>query len=605
MASLQTTHLDHVNVRSVPLLGEFIEGHGDAVVYFSAILREIVPGGITVNRIVIVTDAAVYKIPQTASETGIFFNSRVPLANITQVLVVETESSCVQFNGMKAATGEQTLFSLEMSDPVQQRDCMLTLCHLLPDLPILKKKKVDGRYFDAPYVEGLSPERSPSPPRTKGEEVRQRELQGYLQREGEKAVKYLLDGSALDTNSTSLPEHIRMPEQEVGEVGGGGAAVDQTPPNPQYSSSFTGPPVPPYVPVDYVFERRKQQLREHLFDHDLTNLQLRASLSLMEDEGEDAAKGAPATQQVCQAIKQTNVTPLSFGNLRVFPANFRNTTYDTKKPQAMIGKRSEDGTPSLKSYMSKRSEDDPEAQRRRHLLLQEEERKRQEKEKERLEVRSMLDNLESTMETTIMRESLRQQASHKRILARQNRNDYKLTNLREEYDRTRQRQREIERFTKERHHREREAFLRQMSNARQKMEQNSGQPTTPKKSVSVKTPTPTNLADLEETRLRKDRIIFGTALHKDFVRWIKTGGLNGTGEWTVPDSEALVKGFVQLAARMKRNGERTDLITRVNTARGAVSREMDMLKSRHPDIEVRTTSRVVCGVGVAKQRLFL
>eukprot|EP00754_Rhynchopus_humris_P005507 Rhum_TRINITY_DN12743_c0_g2::Rhum_TRINITY_DN12743_c0_g2_i1::g.53783::m.53783 len=102
MASLQTTKLDYAGVRTIPLLGEFIEGHGDSMVYFSATLREMVPGGLGVSRIVVVTDAAIYKIPQTASETGIFFNSRIPLSNLTQILVIDNAASpCVQFNGIK------------------------------------------------------------------------------------------------------------------------------------------------------------------------------------------------------------------------------------------------------------------------------------------------------------------------------------------------------------------------------------------------------------------------------------------------------------------------------------------------------------------------
>ena len=590
MASLQTTKLDYAGVRTIPLLGEFIEGHGDSMVYFSATLREMVPGGLGVSRIIVVTDAAIYKIPQTASETGIFFNSRVPLSNLTQILVIDNAASpCVQFNGIKATTGEQTLFTLEISDAEKKKECMLTLCHLAPDLPILKKSRVDGRFYDVPFVEGLAPQPPPrSPPLTRADEARR-----FAQRDAlrdanelmsgsvdpEKTVQYLLDPSFAD-DDTSVPEHICAPQDDgdtwaaANPAWDGGPATASVGAGGQHAAGGGGSvgvpqlhaPPPGYAEapvVDYAFERQKTMLRHQLFDHDLTNLQLRASLSLLEDaDGDgDACGAAPATQQ------------------------------------AMLGRPSESGTPSVRSFATRRSQsegpDDPEAQRRRFLMMQEEERQRAEQERERREVVAMLQELDSHMERTVVREAQKQAEVQHRIRARQVRSDRNLNQLRADYNNTRERQRELERQTKAQHKREREAFLRKMESAREALAVESGGTggggasavavvapgTTTEKNLSKKTPVERRQEDTEDRRV-KDRILLGVPLHEFYMKWRETGGLQQGEGWTPADSEAIVKKLTTTVERMQKVGERSDFVTRVKAIRGNIQRELNMVRGK-------------------------
>eukprot|EP01064_Diplonema_japonicum_P008760 TRINITY_DN16159_c0_g1_i2.p1 TRINITY_DN16159_c0_g1~~TRINITY_DN16159_c0_g1_i2.p1 ORF type:complete len:638 (+),score=156.76 TRINITY_DN16159_c0_g1_i2:40-1953(+) len=545
---LESTHLDYVGVHSVPLLEEFIEGHGDTTVYFSSNLRELVPGGLAVNRLVLLTDSAVYKVPQTASDTGIFFNSRTSLANLTQVLVIEDMTPCVQVNGVRSSTGEQTLFTLQFSDEKKRREALLTLCHLLPDLPILRKKKIDGKFYDVPFVEALDQDyaRSPrSPPLTLNDEARRQEAirdgppPPPLDGKNPRYIEFLLDGP----HDEALPNHIVAPARQQAQQ-----QVPQLAFSPNTRNMENTPHVQfTDVPIDYNFEKQKTLLREQLFDHDLTNLNLRASLSLLSEE-----------EQV---------------------SDFKEG-YQTQA--GMLGRRSDDETISISASRScfskstRRSEEDPEAQRRRYLQLQEEERQRQEKERMRREVEEMLYDLDSKMERAVAIETVRQQRTHERIQARQRKSDARLASARDEYRRTRERQLEIENATREKHKKEREELYKAL--------QARGHNTS---TVPVATPVKPVERESESTKLQ-DRILLGPHAHDEYCRWRQTGGLQeGQGAWSEADSKALLKMLSRTLSKMKKTGERGDYIRRVKTIDGNIKRELQMVTNYTDRTEVQ------------------
>eukprot|EP01062_Namystynia_karyoxenos_P082406 TRINITY_DN9278_c0_g1_i1.p1 TRINITY_DN9278_c0_g1~~TRINITY_DN9278_c0_g1_i1.p1 ORF type:complete len:780 (+),score=262.49 TRINITY_DN9278_c0_g1_i1:106-2445(+) len=156
-APLRSTRLDALRLIDTPLLAAYLAGNGDRQVWFSLMVPEVLPsGGREAERLFAVTDAAVYKIPQTASDTGIFFSSRFPLVSLTQILVTEGTDGLqpkVQFNGLKVASGEQALFTLRFHSERKRKECLMVLCHLLPDLPVLRKRVLHGHLYDMPYVD--------------------------------------------------------------------------------------------------------------------------------------------------------------------------------------------------------------------------------------------------------------------------------------------------------------------------------------------------------------------------------------------------------------------------------------------------------------------
>ena len=551
--TLHCAELDHVGIQSVPLLSEFIEGHGDTTVYFSLMLNEIVPGGLIVSRTLVVSDGAVYKIPQTASDTGIFFNSRYPLVNFTQILVVDSDS-VVQFNGFKIATGEQTLFTLQFPDEKVKRECLLTLCHLLPDLPIIRKKKIEGRYYDLPYVDGYTggldlPMNSGSPngpPITKGEEKERLEFLDSINNPD--YVEYLLDGPLYEGDNDPQPTSPLIGKKQSFQI----QPFDftqkgTTEPSGNYSL--------PNTFYDPTYEKQKNMLRAQLFDHDITNLHLRANLSLLEDEEEEFGKKEE------QILSQN----------------------------ALFGKDSEAASayaqsigPSLKSAFSKRSEDDVEAQRRRYLLLQEEERLRQAKEKEKKEIEQMLSDLDSRMEVAVAQEELKQRETHRRIKARQSKSDTRLTTLRSEYRHTVQQQKRIEAETREKHVEQRENLFREL------MQDAAVQPI-----VSGDGPQPLSTPHPVTTSKNQDRILLGSKTHDLYLMWRAAGGIaESVGDWTPMESRDLVDKIESVLRKMIQIGASAAHVARVRQIHGNVQRELNMVMGSRD--QKRTRVKSVC-----------
>eukprot|EP01060_Flectonema_neradi_P003321 TRINITY_DN12132_c0_g1_i2.p1 TRINITY_DN12132_c0_g1~~TRINITY_DN12132_c0_g1_i2.p1 ORF type:complete len:683 (+),score=112.18 TRINITY_DN12132_c0_g1_i2:109-2049(+) len=560
--ALQCAELDHVGVTSVPLLSEFIAGHGDSMVYFSFILNEVVPGGLIVSRTLVISDGAVYKIPQTASDTGIFFNSRYPLVNFTQILVVD-DDSVAQFNGFKITTGEQTLFTLQFPDEKVKRECLLTLCHLLPDLPIIRKKKIEGRYYDLPYVEGyvggvdlpVSSGSPNAPPLTKGEEKERLEFLEAVQ--NPEYIEHLLDGPLHEEDD---PSHRQLsPKAKKHSVQLQPFDFTQN----RSTEAYSGDHYVPDTPFDPTYERQKNMLRAQLFDHDITNLHLRANLSLLEDIEEEY--GEKEEHMMTQ--------------------------------NALFGKDSDAASayahsagPSLKSGFSRRSEDDAEAQRRRYLLLQEEERLRQAKEKEKKEIEQMLSDLDSRMEVAVAQEEHKQRETQRRIKARQTKSDSRLTALRSEYRQTVQQQKRIEAETREKHAEQRENLFKELA------KDAAVQPI-----VSGDGPQPLSTPHPVATNKNQDRILLGNKVHDLYLMWRAAGGISESeGVWTPTESRDLIQKIEHVLRKMTQTGSSAAHVTRVRHILGNVQRELDMIQgNRDP-----RNSRVKSVVATTKPKPF-
>ncbi|KAJ9464321.1 hypothetical protein DIPPA_02487 [Diplonema papillatum] len=561
---MRSTNLDYLDLRSIPLLSEFIEGHGDTTVYFSSVLRELVPGGLAVNRLVFVTELAFYKIPQTASDTGIFFNSRYPLENLTQVLVIDHDTTQgVQFNGVKPGTGERTLFTLQFTDEKRKAECMLTLAQLFPGLPILRKTGAGGKVHTMPFVDGLRAARDPSPARhAEPPWVPPGAASTARQREG---VRYLFDAAsgpppppqpAVDPQGMAAA----APRQHAaarGPLGAGDAG---------HRAAFGGgfgrkdaPPARGRVPlgsdeVDYAFEMHKAYLRERLYDHDFTNAALRAALSLRADDGDDFAGAGGGA--------------------------------GTQAGEHFASKKSEAATDA--SATSTYTGTDPESLQRRFLMEQEQERVNLEREREKREIEQMLAGLESGMERVVHREALRQEGTQRRIAQRQRRTDEKLKRLRDDYKQARVRQYEAEERTRQKHKKEREALYRSLSAARDRETSALARLTHPTKSTAPprKPFAEERQHDLTEAVRIRDRILVGGKTHDAYVQWRQSGGLvgsdKGAAAWAKSDSEGLARALVSVLKAMTDRGDKTEDVVRVRGMLGNVRRELDMVENRNP-----------------------
>ena len=153
---LASMKMDTLNIASHSVISEFLTKNGETTVHFSLLVTEVGAGRREQRKLLIVTDSSLYLIPKASSETGIFLNCRYQLLNISQVLVyIETSDrpGVVQFNGIRNASGEKVLFAVKFDDTIKRKDCLFILCHILPSLAILKKKKINGRYYDTRYVD--------------------------------------------------------------------------------------------------------------------------------------------------------------------------------------------------------------------------------------------------------------------------------------------------------------------------------------------------------------------------------------------------------------------------------------------------------------------
>eukprot|EP01065_Artemidia_motanka_P049660 TRINITY_DN8297_c0_g1_i1.p1 TRINITY_DN8297_c0_g1~~TRINITY_DN8297_c0_g1_i1.p1 ORF type:complete len:706 (+),score=266.79 TRINITY_DN8297_c0_g1_i1:49-2118(+) len=589
---LQATQLDSVGVISCPILREYVTECGDKTVYFSIRAPEIVPGGKPIERIFLITDAALYNIPQTAVDTGIFFDARYPLTNLTQVLVIDGDAApVVQFNGFRVKQGEQTLFTLRFTDDRRKAEALLTLCHLFPDLPILKKKKIDGRFYDIPYIDSALASGTPSSrhpahdpshptPPTTGNEARrqlrwsqeltaeqlqqQQQQQPPPQQQGE--IPYLLDAVALHdrgggpeatASAVPPPSLHRLAEADTQKVGGRVRATERL---ERARRSLAGGPV-----HDPHFELQKCRLRDLLFDHDLTNLQLRASLSLLEDEPPAAAAQSPAIQEglsgLCSVRRRGAETPRSGGDIR--------------------------------SEYSFTSQEDLEAIRRRTLQQQDDERKREDDELQRRQIRATLASIDSRIEAQVRKESRAQEETGRRVRERRDKGDGKLRQLHQEMQALRRRQKMEESKLAKQRERECAVIAARIDAARMRSAQNRtitarAKATAPRAKAAFGRAAPRYRDPEPAEPDYTDLDLVGDEVYAEYTRWRQSGGLaHGDGSWSKEDSVRLEAGLKERLRSLEEWGE-DSYVTRVRVMVGNVARERKMLACRSPPEPRRT-----------------
>lgn len=136
------------------LVHEHILQFGDRAVHFSSSdVYEVIDATPT-QRILVVTERAVYKFPMSAPQTGLFFDARFPVASVVQVVAVDNDDS-LQGHGLngldaqlfiKSEAGSVVLaFTLNFGQVLSRRQAFfLSLSLVKPGLPILLKRRVNN-----------------------------------------------------------------------------------------------------------------------------------------------------------------------------------------------------------------------------------------------------------------------------------------------------------------------------------------------------------------------------------------------------------------------------------------------------------------------------
>ena len=127
---------------SIALVRDFIRSQGDRYVHFSAQCLEI-QGRVVIQRILVLTDRSLLRIPKTTMDTGIFFDCRLPLDGLTQVIVLEGEDNSPRlelYTSGPKMEGNQLRCTLSFADGSIRKTLLLSLCIVSPQLPILQKR---------------------------------------------------------------------------------------------------------------------------------------------------------------------------------------------------------------------------------------------------------------------------------------------------------------------------------------------------------------------------------------------------------------------------------------------------------------------------------
>eukprot|EP00759_Apiculatamorpha_spiralis_P027916 PhF_6_TR30563/c0_g1_i1/m.44900 len=131
------------------LIGEYITAHGDTFVHYSCSAVECLPDHMFIRRVVVLTENALYKIPQTATETGLFFNARVALKDITQAIVADVSPSRFEviFTGTRFGSPHQHLFTLSFGPEFElRREFLIVLSTVHPATTILHDRGAGDAY---------------------------------------------------------------------------------------------------------------------------------------------------------------------------------------------------------------------------------------------------------------------------------------------------------------------------------------------------------------------------------------------------------------------------------------------------------------------------
>lgn len=162
------------NNYQLSVLREYLHLQGDRTVHFSGFCCELASTPIVdsiqrkvlswspLQRTLIVTSHALMYIPRTTEQSGIFFDCRVPLDSIAQVIVLDSDefgkvaqiyvktknaptslSAASPFPNLVFA-GQELAASLTFEEPSVRKSFLMALCAVRPQLPILQKKVVDS-----------------------------------------------------------------------------------------------------------------------------------------------------------------------------------------------------------------------------------------------------------------------------------------------------------------------------------------------------------------------------------------------------------------------------------------------------------------------------
>lgn len=135
------------------IVRDFIVSHGDRIVHFSGECNEML-NSLPVKRYVIVTENALYRIPQTTLETGIFFQCRTDLDAFAQLVAQDVRSN----DELGVTGGAEVQFFTKPprgignvsiacvlnfgQDMPRRKAFLLSICVVRPTLSILQKKEV-------------------------------------------------------------------------------------------------------------------------------------------------------------------------------------------------------------------------------------------------------------------------------------------------------------------------------------------------------------------------------------------------------------------------------------------------------------------------------
>lgn len=131
---------------SLQLLRSFLFTHGDTVVHFSC---EAAESGLSnvVQRLIVLTNNSVFVIPKSAMETGIFFDCRIALETVAQVIVSDAETEAAEASLLQRSTitnDAMVIKTLVFPNVSVRKTFLLSLCITRPSLPILQRRTLDS-----------------------------------------------------------------------------------------------------------------------------------------------------------------------------------------------------------------------------------------------------------------------------------------------------------------------------------------------------------------------------------------------------------------------------------------------------------------------------
>eukprot|EP01063_Lacrimia_lanifica_P020236 TRINITY_DN27566_c0_g1_i1.p1 TRINITY_DN27566_c0_g1~~TRINITY_DN27566_c0_g1_i1.p1 ORF type:complete len:825 (+),score=210.54 TRINITY_DN27566_c0_g1_i1:39-2513(+) len=136
---LAAKRLDHERLVANKAVRDYLEEQGDRELHYSLQLPELLPGGITISRVIALTEHSFYKFSQSALTTANFHNARHAVVDLQHVLIKQDESDLHLDMAWSNRDVGVSRFTLRFREATQKRGFLLTLCNVLPDVAILYK----------------------------------------------------------------------------------------------------------------------------------------------------------------------------------------------------------------------------------------------------------------------------------------------------------------------------------------------------------------------------------------------------------------------------------------------------------------------------------